>query len=703
MNEVEIRVVVKNDTDIGMAGVLRSVGKARAEVRLLKRDMDGIDTKARASIESRLRGAVGGGSSGGGGGFGGAARGGAAGGGGIAGSFAGSGILSGLAALGPVGGTAAVAAALAALPFIASAAASGVVIALGGGLSALGVIAAAKLPVVAKQFGFLEKTWKHTVDQMRLPWKNVLVQILADAETSLAKLGPSLTKFSKLAAPSFGGFTDSLVKTFGGPAMQTAILSLGKAFSLLFKDLTPQAPGIVNALANGINGMAKAFTDHPNFAKGMADVIAFLLRLPGYALGALGSLTRVANWMITGLPHDVSIGLDRTRTDIVHWALNVNHTFDDVRHTVSSIWDILWSNTIGRTIRGVHDVDTWDNNLRHNIANTYDGIRHDVASAWDLIWRNTITRVQNGIHDVNSWFHRMPGQIMNALSGLGHTLWQYGSFVLGQFWAGLKSIAGGIVNWLKNFAGGLAKTVMHILGIHSPSSVFYGIGKNMMLGLEKGVKDHVGKATSAVSFRGVGSAGSGVQRWAGLVRQALRMEGLSPALLGNVLYQMQTESGGNPNAINLWDVNARNGDPSRGLMQTIAETFSAYHWPGTSFDIFNPLANIAAALNYARNRYGPGLMSGGMGIGSGHGYARGTGHARPGWAWVGELGPELVNFRGGESVMPMGRGRGVTSHVTLHLRGTSGKLDQMFINWLRDAVLTQGGGDVQAAFGAAHY
>src|SRR6185437_14946821 len=128
---------------------------------------------------------------------------------------------------------------------------------------------------------------------------------------------------------------------------------------------------------------------------------------------------------------------------------------------------------------------------------------------------------------------------------------------------------------------------------------------------------------AAITASKVPNVGSGVARWAPLVRQALAMEGLSPGLLGNVLYQMQTESGGNPNAINLTDSNAAAGDPSRGLMQTIGSTFRAYHWPGTSNNIYDPLANIAAALNYARHRYGPSLMSGGMGIGSGHGYALG--------------------------------------------------------------------------------
>ncbi|WP_055554028.1 lytic transglycosylase [Streptomyces sp. NBRC 110028] len=64
------------------------------------------------------------------------------------------------------------------------------------------------------------------------------------------------------------------------------------------------------------------------------------------------------------------------------------------------------------------------------------------------------------------------------------------------------------------------------------------------------------------------------------------------------------ESGGNPRAINLYDINARNGVPSKGLLQVILPTFQAYHVPGTPFDQYDPVANIVAACNYAADRYG---------------------------------------------------------------------------------------------------
>ncbi|RSS31638.1 transglycosylase SLT domain-containing protein [Streptomyces sp. WAC08452] len=64
------------------------------------------------------------------------------------------------------------------------------------------------------------------------------------------------------------------------------------------------------------------------------------------------------------------------------------------------------------------------------------------------------------------------------------------------------------------------------------------------------------------------------------------------------------ESSGNPYAQNNWDVNAQNGIPSKGLLQTIQPTFDAYHVKGTKDSITDPVANIVAACNYAADKYG---------------------------------------------------------------------------------------------------
>ncbi|WP_433366045.1 WXG100 family type VII secretion target [Streptosporangium sp. CA-115845] len=73
------------------------------------------------------------------------------------------------------------------------------------------------------------------------------------------------------------------------------------------------------------------------------------------------------------------------------------------------------------------------------------------------------------------------------------------------------------------------------------------------------------------------------------------------------------ESGGNPSAINNWDINARNGVPSQGLMQTIPPTFNAHSLPGHG-KILEPVDNIIAGVLYTYSRYGslaghPGIAS----------------------------------------------------------------------------------------------
>ncbi|GAB0103307.1 hypothetical protein JMUB6875_22800 [Nocardia sp. JMUB6875] len=77
-----------------------------------------------------------------------------------------------------------------------------------------------------------------------------------------------------------------------------------------------------------------------------------------------------------------------------------------------------------------------------------------------------------------------------------------------------------------------------------------------------------------------------------------------PGSYDGIFRNIQRESGGNPQAINLYDSNAAAGIPSKGLLQVIDPTFQAYHVDGTSWDIYDPVANIAAACNYAAHRYG---------------------------------------------------------------------------------------------------
>jgi SLT domain-containing protein len=486
------------------------------------------------------------------------------------------------------------------------------------------------------------------------PLLKPLPGIFADMGRQLKIMQPAMTAMFTASLPFVRAFAGVIMQAgkILMPALTQAMQQMVKsgALPLMVQGITALIKGLagfVTALGPGMKSSAMLFND-------LAVIIQHAMRIAGLAV----------SWFANA----VEWYFHRARENLHSWAAafdDFRHRtaviFDGIRHDIAHIWDMIWQNTIGRLMRGIADSQKLTANFGHTVAATFDRLRHDVAAIWDTIWNNTVGRVRHGVNDVMSWISGLPGRITGALGQLGGELLKLGSWALGQLWQGLKNAAGsvaggGIIGWLGSFAHSVVNVFKKIWGWFSPSSVMYEGGKALMQGLSAGIKDHAHQAIAnaqAVASAAIGGvAGSGVQRWRPLVLKALSMERLSATLADAVLYQMQTESGGNPRAINLTDINAQRGDPSRGLMQTIMSTFRAYHWPGTSWDIYDPFANIAAALNYARHNYGPGLRNAYGGIGTGHGYALGTLNAVPGWAWVGERGPELLRFRGGEQVHP---------------------------------------------------
>ena len=156
----------------------------------------------------------------------------------------------------------------------------------------------------------------------------------------------------------------------------------------------------------------------------------------------------------------------------------------------------------------------------------------------------------------------------------------------------------------------------------------------------KWIKDKLGDE----GLLGGNIGGEGVKRWGGTVKRILGMLHLSTStsMVERVLRQINTESGGNPNARQAGaDPDGDGSGPALGLMQTKQMTYDAFKRKGSG-GIFNGPSNIYAALNYAMHRYGSSLSA----LGNGHGYAKGGNHYGSGVFLVGENGPELISSDG---------------------------------------------------------
>lgn len=91
-----------------------------------------------------------------------------------------------------------------------------------------------------------------------------------------------------------------------------------------------------------------------------------------------------------------------------------------------------------------------------------------------------------------------------------------------------------------------------------------------------------------------------------LIDKALQLAGVpvTPENEMAVNLIISHESEWNVNALNDWDVNWQSGDPSKGLMQVIGQTFAKYAIDGYNTNIYEPLSNIIAGVRYAVDRYG---------------------------------------------------------------------------------------------------
>lgn len=213
-----------------------------------------------------------------------------------------------------------------------------------------------------------------------------------------------------------------------------------------------------------------------------------------------------------------------------------------------------------------------------------------------------------------------------------------GDFFSG-LWNGAKELEDIAEDALKNVVGFGKSLFTHFVANVTPKSTD-SLNGGLKLNLPGFYAEHL-KEWMKKQLDDLGSDTPKNGNWAPVVKKALRKNGLpdSEAYVNAWLKQIQTESGGNPKAVqgNIGDINNATGDLAKGLVQTISATFNAYKFPGHG-NIFNGYDNLLAGIAYAKAKYGAsGMLSV---IGHGHGYANGGIATTP--SIFGEAGPEMA-------------------------------------------------------------
>jgi SLT domain-containing protein len=228
------------------------------------------------------------------------------------------------------------------------------------------------------------------------------------------------------------------------------------------------------------------------------------------------------------------------------------------------------------------------------------------------------------------------GIIDSAKGAIGGVLRRVGGWVQGFTRRAIRAAIGPVNNHVK----GLLNRIPNAFRLRD---IAHGIRKTIVRVLVEGVGGAAPEddpaAPSGSGRHGNYRGGGGVERWRSLALRALEYTGYPTSWIGSLLRRMNQESGGNPFAINRWDINARRGTPSMGLMQTIGPTFYSYARELAHRGPYDPFANIVAAIRYTVARYGSGPA----------GWDRPGGYARGGI--ITGFGPKIITAHGREMML----------------------------------------------------
>jgi TP901 family phage tail tape measure protein len=285
------------------------------------------------------------------------------------------------------------------------------------------------------------------------------------------------------------------------------------------------------------------------------------------------------------------------------------------------------------------------------------------------------------------FFRGLGGRIIGVVSGFGSLLVNTGRSLISGLFSGITGALRGVGSWVKaNIFDPIVGAIKSLFGIHSPSTVMASIGGHLVGGLIKGIlkaNPHAfiskvfGSLPNALGalitkgivnltslpasvlaklggvlgsvfgglFGGGGGGGGGGGSVEAMAKAMAAARGWTGAMWNAIEFVEMHEAG--------WNLTATNpSSGAYGIAQGITGPSWYYQWPGGNPN--TAIGQIIGFFDYIASRYGN-PMAAAAHEAAFNWYASGTRNAKPGLAWTGEHGRELVLFGGGERVIPGNR------------------------------------------------
>lgn len=362
-----------------------------------------------------------------------------------------------------------------------------------------------QLPNLTASLGSLSTNLWNGFSQILPQIEDFGLQLIDSIKTGIANNYPVLMD-SFLEAVT--NATASLRDTAGNlvDAGLDLILSLAQGFADGIPSLIEHVPQIVSNIAGIINDNAPKLLSAGlqvivTLGKGLIQAIPTLLENIPQIVQAIYDVWTAMNWVQLGssLVKSIASGVKSFAKEI---GPSIKSLGENIISTFKGIqWSQLGSQVVNGIINGVKS-------LVSTVIPAIKSLGTSILNAFKNIdWRQLGNAVVTGIINVIAAYFSYGSGVIQAVVGLAQSMidaflsmdWlQLGQQIIQGLINGIKGLASGAVDAILGVGDGIVAGLKSVLGIHSPSRVFKGIGENLMQGLDIGMKDSSGEVMKTV-------------------------------------------------------------------------------------------------------------------------------------------------------------------------------------------------------------
>ena len=328
-------------------------------------------------------------------------------------------------------------------------------------------------------------TIEGSVNSMKAAWSN-LVAGLANENADIGKL------IDNLVTTIVGDGTESNLGVLGNimPAVKQALVGVSKLISNMLPIILREIPSIlaenIPILAEGVTNVFKVLLDSilqnedvPAPIRALAEAINTLIEnfniLTPILAGAIASM--IAYKAATSISNIISALTAATQGQTIAQTL--------LNAVMNANPFVLVATLIAGLVAAI--VVLWNTNdgFRNAVTNAWNAVKNGISAAGNAIktvFSNLGASVESLKENVKNKFNNMTSMFSN----LGENFKNIGSNIVKGVWNGISSGWTWLTDKVKSLANSLVDGVKNVLGIHSPSRVFAGIGNFMTQGLEQG-------------------------------------------------------------------------------------------------------------------------------------------------------------------------------------------------------------------------